>query len=295
MELDTIVVEERLSSGLDEEKVEALAISMGDSGLQVPILVHPYHAIDPDHPDRWGEPDGGRFRLVAGAHRLEAARRLGWKTIETLVLYGAVSPHEVRLIEVEENLMRAELTPLDRARFHACHKDLYERVFPETRHGGNRKSGEFRGDTQNTEVVSRSFTAAAAARTGKSQRAVQRGIEIGNRLSNEDAKVLAETPLAHRESDLYRLAKMPAEKKKEVVRAIKTAARPPGTLNEITRSEDVAGGSQPGKAMDAVDFDSLRSAWRSSVALGKAWNSAEADVRAQFLDWLGRASGRAPG
>ncbi len=51
---------------LEPKRVDEIAASMLDSGQQTPILVRP---------------DGARFVLVEGLHRLEAAKALGEKTI----------------------------------------------------------------------------------------------------------------------------------------------------------------------------------------------------------------------
>ena len=51
---------------LDQKRVDELAASMLEHGQQTPILVRP---------------DGARFVLVEGLHRLEAARALGEQTI----------------------------------------------------------------------------------------------------------------------------------------------------------------------------------------------------------------------
>lgn len=51
--------------------------------------------------------------LVAGRHRIEVARRLGWTDIDTLVLDGDET--DARLWEIAENLHRAELTVQERA------------------------------------------------------------------------------------------------------------------------------------------------------------------------------------
>jgi sulfiredoxin len=51
---------------LDQKRVDDLAASMLENGQQTPILVRP---------------DGARFVLVEGLHRLEAARALGEQTI----------------------------------------------------------------------------------------------------------------------------------------------------------------------------------------------------------------------
>ncbi len=51
---------------LDQKRVDALATDMLANGQQTPILVRP---------------DGARFVLVEGLHRLEAAKALGEQTI----------------------------------------------------------------------------------------------------------------------------------------------------------------------------------------------------------------------
>lgn len=61
-----IYVPQARRTTLDAAKVEALAASILESGLQNPILVRP---------------DGARFVLVEGLHRLEACKALGETTI----------------------------------------------------------------------------------------------------------------------------------------------------------------------------------------------------------------------
>ena len=51
---------------LEQKRVDEIAASMLDTGQQTPILVRP---------------DGERFVLIEGLHRLEAAKALGEKTI----------------------------------------------------------------------------------------------------------------------------------------------------------------------------------------------------------------------
>jgi sulfiredoxin len=51
---------------LEQRRVDEIAASMLNDGQQTPILVRP---------------DGARFVLVEGLHRLEAAKSLGEKTI----------------------------------------------------------------------------------------------------------------------------------------------------------------------------------------------------------------------
>ncbi len=64
--LESIYVPTKRRATLDPERVQALALSILESGQEAPILVRP---------------DGERFVLIEGLHRLEACRSLGEETI----------------------------------------------------------------------------------------------------------------------------------------------------------------------------------------------------------------------
>lgn len=71
VQIDEIYVPARLRKELDAAKVEALAESIIENGLQRPIQVRR---------------DKERYVLVTGLHRLEAVRALGEATIEALIV-----------------------------------------------------------------------------------------------------------------------------------------------------------------------------------------------------------------
>jgi ParB-like chromosome segregation protein Spo0J len=72
--------------------------------------------------------------LIAGWHCLVAAKKLGWKTIcATIVEAGPADL--MRIVEIDENLIRAELSAIERSLHQAERKACYEREFPETRKG----------------------------------------------------------------------------------------------------------------------------------------------------------------
>lgn len=79
---------------LDQEKIDSLAESMRVVGLLQPITVY--------------TPDNANVELVAGAHRLEAAKRLGWEDIQAIFIAGDEIDRE--LAEISENLHRIDLT-----------------------------------------------------------------------------------------------------------------------------------------------------------------------------------------
>jgi sulfiredoxin len=64
--VDQIYVPVKRRATLDQKRVDDIAASMLSDGQQTPILVRP---------------DGARFVLVEGLHRLEAAKALGEQTI----------------------------------------------------------------------------------------------------------------------------------------------------------------------------------------------------------------------
>jgi ParB family chromosome partitioning protein len=117
--LDAITVGDRLRA-VDPDHVAHIAASIGQIGQQAPILVAPAGA-------------DGRHLLLAGAHRLEALRLIGQGTAAALIV--DVDALDRRLIEIDENLMRRELSELDRAVFLAERKAIYEQRHPEARNG----------------------------------------------------------------------------------------------------------------------------------------------------------------
>lgn len=89
---------------LNESAVDDLAESMASYGLMNPIWVSPVR-------DAAGRVIG--HRLIAGRHRLAAAAKLGWRAIDGRIV--ECSETRARMMEIIENLHRAELTAEERA------------------------------------------------------------------------------------------------------------------------------------------------------------------------------------
>lgn len=120
--LEAIAVRDRLRA-VDEDHVAHIAASIAQIGQQTPIHLAPPGA-------------DGKYLLLAGAHRLEALRQLGQDTALALIVNADAL--DERLIEIDENLMRRELSELDRAVFLAERKAIYEQRHPEAQHGRGR-------------------------------------------------------------------------------------------------------------------------------------------------------------
>ncbi len=149
---------------LDEKTILALMDSFKNHGQQSPIIVY-------------GKETDVAVRLGAGGHRLETCRRLG---IHVLCFHNDGDELDRQLCEIDENLIRADLTPSDRALFLARRKEIYLVKHPETAHGGERASRQI-GDLNSG--GSKRFTAATAEATGQRERTVQRDIERGEKIS----------------------------------------------------------------------------------------------------------------
>ena len=244
--------------GVDAAAVASLAESISTIGLQSPIVVK-------KHPD-----DPGLLLLVAGAHRLEAVRSLGWQQIEALVVEG--SDNEMRLIEVAENLIRKDLTALDRARFLSEHKRLCARLGQITPRGGDRKSADYSRQRASRPDPTPSWVDETAQQVGLSPQSIHRAIRIADGIPDDLASALAETPIAHRESDLFRLAQMPAAAKKRALRQLLKPDVPNTTLAALM--------GKPNRVAPPPNLARLK----------KMLSDAAPETREQFFKWL-QASG----
>ncbi len=96
------------------------------------------------------------------------------------------------LAMIDENLMRADLDPAQRAKQTARRKAIYVELHPETAHGaigGGHDQSRQLGDSAKSER----FTADTAASTGKSERVVQRDAERGENIAPDVLDTIAGT------------------------------------------------------------------------------------------------------
>ncbi|MEP1931956.1 MAG: ParB N-terminal domain-containing protein [Roseibium sp.] len=164
------------------------------------------------------EADGKRFKLVAGAHRLAAAKLLKWKDIDARIL-EASSEHgadEMRLHEVLENLARRDFNALERCEALFELKRIYEALHPEVKHGGDRKSQSVKARRNDQNEVF-SFCFSAAESTGLTARSVQIAVAIFRGLSPETRERLKDTSFADKQSDLKSLSALEAEQQSKVL------------------------------------------------------------------------------
>ena len=191
-----IEVGERLRP-LDPKEVDKKAESIREVRLLQAITVGV-------HPTKKNETGGPVHVLQAGLHRLEACRKLEWETIPAHIT--TLEGVRARLVEVDENLCRAELDQALRAKFTARRKEIYEELHPETKKGNAQGEGKKRSvsdsknrgeiDNQPSNNKTPGFVDDTAASTGRSPSTIALDAERGSKIAGDVLDEVAGTPLA---------------------------------------------------------------------------------------------------
>ena len=152
----------------EPDDVYKLANSISEVGLIHPILV------DLDH------------TLIAGLHRLEAAKQLGWTDIECTVcdLDGLLA----ELAEIDENLIRRGLNCVDEGEQLARRKEIYEKLHPETRQG--MRNGQTSKTAPGAVLETKSFTKDASEKLGMAPRTIRTKIQVAKKLTPEAKEIV---------------------------------------------------------------------------------------------------------
>ncbi len=188
---------------LREDKVAELAGSIRLVGQIEPILI---------------TRDG---RLVAGLHRLRAHEVLGLPTVRAEMVQ--VDPLQAELIEIDENLMRADLTVFEQAQHLQRREEILASLGLRAQRGDNQHSAG--GDAASPPLT----TADLAAQMGISERSAQKRLQIARGITPEAAEIIAgldpsEHALPDSTEDLRRLVRMEQARQVEVARRIASGA-----------------------------------------------------------------------
>lgn len=210
--LDQIAFLDR-ARDLDAAWVDALASMIRTQGLIQPIRV-------------W--PSGDGYRLIAGMHRFMAFRQLGIEGIPCTVS-TAGSEDEARLEEVMENLGRQDLKALDRCRHLYEMKKVWERMYPETAHGGDRKSEEIKSQTLALDPSAPQifgFAKATADKIGLGVASIKAAVTVWKRLSTASRITLADMPMAGKMTELKALSEQKPPRQAQILNLIRDPEHP---------------------------------------------------------------------
>jgi len=209
---------------LNSQHVKLLAESIHEIGLQCPISVH---AI-PCPPDAPYNHHGCYYQVATGNHRLEACKQLGWKEVPAFVL--DMNDVDRDLWEIDENLIRAELTELERAEHIKQRKVLYLLKHPETKHGGDHGNQHTGGKKRERQVANIGdlatpvcFVKDTAVKTGMSERDVQRAVHRAEAIDEPVKEAIRDMPeIADKGVELDALAAVEPEEQKAAVEAVRS-------------------------------------------------------------------------
>lgn len=139
------------------------------------------------------------FRLFAGFNRLEACKVIGWQKIPAHIV--ALSELKAELTKINGNLVRNELTVLEREEQLKRGKEINETMHPEAEAYGSKKQHQ-QGKQKPSEIISPGFAIDAAQKTGVTPRTIQQEVQIATRISDEVKGIIRQTPLADSKTDL---------------------------------------------------------------------------------------------
>lgn len=245
MKLQKITLRNVVASGqprpLVTSEVDRLSASIRSIGLIQPVTVRESVVVHGTAEKGW--------QIVAGHHRVAACRALGWTEIDALVIEDA-GHLQSELIEIDENLCRAELTASQRTKYTARRKQIWEALHPEERQVAQAAPPIPEVDSlgrSKSPQQTQSFAAATAESTGQSKATTNRAIARADALGDDVERITGTSLDSGVEMDA--LAKLPTPERAEIIdRAVageQVSARAPkpetekaSALNTIRRMQD---------------------------------------------------------
>ena len=222
--IDAVTVRERHRDAMPE-KVAAIAASMAKIGLQTPISVWTRDTAD-----------DVEIVLVAGLHRLQAARKLGWADIEAFDV--ELDELDRELWEIDENLCRAELTEAQES----LHLDRRKVLWAEKAKRAAANSGtNCSENTPRERGRPTAFAAETAEATGQSKQNINRKLARAEAIG-DDLQDVVGTSL-DKGVELDALAKMPEPERKDIIARAKagehvTARRQRNAIDDKMTKDD---------------------------------------------------------
>jgi ParB-like chromosome segregation protein Spo0J len=234
---ESVAVEvEKLTLGdrhrdVDGAKVTELAASIKEIGQISPIIVD------------------GNYIVIAGVHRLEAVRKLGRKTIDAVMLWEtSYDEDEAELIEIAENLYRAELTPLQRDEQLARYVTIVDERRVRRVAAAQEQKATDDQSAQSAPIESRradgrghrpeSGINSASRQLGIDRTDAQRAVKVAS-LSEDAKKVARDTGLDNIRSALLEAAKQ-TEPEQQVAKLQEIAERKAAPAAEPTEEQQLA-------------------------------------------------------
>lgn len=217
MILQTIPLRNVIASGqprpLVTAEVDKLAASIAEVGLIQPVTVRTAVVIHGTAEPGW--------QIVAGHHRVAACRALGWTEIDAIVITGE-SDLQAELIEIDENLCRAELSTTQRSKYMKRRRQIWEAMHPAERVVKTDAAADLNTGTSCSTIPDRGrgrpqeFAASTAESTGMTKQAINRHLARAEALGDTLLDRITGTSL-DKGVELDALVKMPEPEREELV------------------------------------------------------------------------------
>ena len=147
--------------------------------------------------------------LVAGLHRLEAAKLLGWTEIECTI--SSMDGLQAELAEIDENIVRTRLNRQELGEQLLRRKDIYEMFHPETKQG--MRNGQTAKNANLASLETKSFAQDTAEKTGMSKRVVSWLLQIANNLSADAKQIVKANDMT--QGTALKLSRLPHDQQAE--------------------------------------------------------------------------------
>lgn len=197
------------------ERVAELAKSISEVGLLNPITL-----------DRTNT-------LIAGLHRLEAAKLLGWAEVDYTV--SSLEGLRAELAEIDENFVRTDLSAIEYGDLLLRRKEIYEALHPEAKRGGDRRSEKIKGAKCAFDFAP-SFVDDTAEKLGVHRSTVKRQIQTAKNLTPEVKAIIRDSGAKVTKKDAMKLSRLKPEQQKDA--ASRLAAQEIHSIGEYQPPEE---------------------------------------------------------
>lgn len=147
--------------------------------------------------------------LIAGLHRLEAAKLLNWTEIDCTIC--DIDSTRAELAEIDENVIRQPLSDMELNRALTRRKELYEALHPETiarNRPGHVSNHQGSSDKLSPESSVKSFVEDTAEKLGVSARTVERHLYLAEHLTPKVSEILKKMDKQPPRCELMKLARL---------------------------------------------------------------------------------------
>lgn len=157
--------------------------------------------------------------LIAGLHRLEAVKLLGWAEVECTIC--SLEGLRAELAEIDENFVRSDLSVVEFGELLLRRKEIYEALHPETKNGGDRKSQKIRTKKIRSDSV-KSFVQDTADKLGVTSRTIEKRIQTARNLTPEAKAIIRDSSAQIGKETSLKLSRLAPTQQKEAAEMLST-------------------------------------------------------------------------